>query len=185
MVNKRRPAKRIKPVEKEKEYLINENIKYNEVRIVGDCIESKVCPIREALDIADSMGLDLVLINDKVDVPICKIVEFSKFKYEQKKKLDEIKSKSSQNIVKEIILAPNIGEHDLEFKARHGIGFLQNGFSVKVTIRFVGRTIEFKEKGIAILNNFIEKLNEFGKIESNFKEDGKKIFVIILPKKKK
>ena len=79
MVNKRRPAKRIKPVKKEKEYLINENIKYDSVRIVGDNIESKICPIKEALEIAYSLGLDLVLINDKLEVPICKIVNFGKF----------------------------------------------------------------------------------------------------------
>ena len=148
MVNKRRPAKRIKPVKKEKEYLINENIKY-----------------------------------DKLEVPICKIVNFGKFQYEQKKKRDEIKSRAPQNVVKEIRMQSNIGDNDFAFKVRHCIDFLQKGFSVKVIMMFFGRTINFKENGITILNKFVEQVTEFGNPESNFKEDGKKIFVNILPKK--
>ena len=183
MVNKRRPAKRIKPVKKEKEYLKNENIKYDSVRIVGDNIESKICPIKEALEIAYSLGLDLVLINDKLEVPICKVVNFEKFQYEQKKKRDEIKSRAPQNVVKEIRMQSNIGDNDFAFKVRHCIDFLQKGFSVKVIMMFFGRTINFKENGITILNKFVEQVTEFGNPESNFKEDGKKIFVNILPKK--
>lgn len=183
MVNKRRPVKRIKPVKKEKEYLINENIKYDRVRIVGENIESKICSIKEALDIAYSVGLDLVLINDKTEMPICKIVDYGKFQYEQKKKRDEIKSKAPQNIVKGIRMQSNIGNNDFTFKVRHCIDFLQKGFSVKVIMIFIGRAINFKDNGIDLLNNFVEQVTEFGKLESNFKEEGKKIFVTILPKK--
>lgn len=169
----------------EEPYRINERITAPTLRVVGDEIEPKVCKLEEALQMAQAMGLDLVEISPKAEPPVCKIIDYSKFKYEQKKKQKEIKSKSQKNILKEIRLGPNTDEHDLNFKIKHAIKFLQEGSKVKVYVHFVGRTIVFKERGELLLLKFAQALEEYGKIEHMPQLEGRKMYLSISPKSAK
>ena len=169
----------------EEPYKINERITAALVRVVGEGLESQVCKIEEALRMARAMSLDLVEISPQAEVPVCKIIDYSKFKYEQKKKQKEIKSKSQKSIIKEIRLGPNTDEHDLNFKIKHAIKFLQEGAKVKVYVQFVGRTIVFKERGEFLLLKFAQALEEYGKTEHMPQLEGRRMHVTVNPKSTK
>lgn len=151
---------------------------------MGENIENKIVPIKEAIKIAEEQGLDLVEISPTANPPVCKVIDYKKFLYEQKKKQKEMKAKTAKVVVKEIKLGPNIDDHDFNFKLKHAINFLEDGAKVKVDIFFKGRTIIYKEKGELVLLKFADLLTEYGKIESLPKLEGKRMMMIISPKKK-
>jgi translation initiation factor IF-3 len=153
------------------------------VRVVGEDIESDIYNIKDALELAEKQGLDLVEISPKANPPVCKIVDYKKFLYERKKKQKEIKAKTAKVVVKEIRLGPNIDEHDFNFKLKHAIKFLQDGAKVKVDVFFKGRMIIYKEKGEVVLLRFAQELEEYGKVERLPKLEGKRMIMIIAPKK--
>lgn len=153
------------------------------VRVVGENIETGIYNIKEALSMADEMGLDLVEISPNANPPVCKLVDYQKLLYEQKKKQKEIKAKSAKIVVKEIRLGPQTDEHDLNFKLKHAIKFLQEGNKVKVDVFFRGRTIVYKEQGETQLLKFAEALFDYGKPEMMPKLEGKRMIMIIAPKK--
>ena len=130
------------------------------------------------------MSLDLVEISPKTEPPICKIIDYKKFIYDQKKKQKAIKSKAVKVVVKELRFGPNTGEHDFDFKLKHAIKFLQDGAKVKAFVFFRGRTIIFKDKGEILLLRLAQALEEYGVVENMPKLDGKKMIMIIAPKKK-
>ena len=134
---------------------------------------------------AQEQGLDLVEIAPNATPPVCKIIDYKKFLYEQKKKQKELKSKTSQVIVKEIRFGPNTDEHDYEFKLKHAIKFLQEGAKVKAFVFFKGRSIVFKDKGEILLLKFAQALEDYGKVENLPKLEGKRMIMLISPKKKK
>ncbi len=131
---------------------------------------------------ATQQGLDLVEISPKADPPVCKIIDYSKFKYEQKKKQKEIKAKAQKTVVKEIRFGPNTDDHDFNFKLKHAENFLKEGAKVKAYVHFVGRTIVFKERGEALLLRFATELEEFGKVEELPKMMGKRMYLMLTPK---
>jgi translation initiation factor IF-3 len=151
--------------------------------VVGENIEQGIYSIREALNIAESKGLDLVEISPTANPPVCKVIDYKKFLYEQKKKQKEIKAKSAKVIVKEIRLGPNTDEHDFNFKLNHALKFLKDGAKVKVDVFFKGRSIIYKEQGELILLKFAQMLVELGKIEQLPRLEGKRMIMIISPKK--
>ncbi|MDA9634533.1 translation initiation factor IF-3 [bacterium] len=168
----------------EKQHKTNKEITAAFVRIVGENIESKIVSLDEGLKIANSMSLDLVEISPKTEPPVCKIIDYKKFIYDQKKKQKAIKSKAVKVVVKELRFGPNTGEHDFDFKLKHAIKFLQDGAKVKAFVFFRGRTIIFKDKGEILLLRLAQALEEFGVVENMPKLDGKKMIMIIAPKKK-
>jgi len=174
----RRPMRRT-----ENEHNINGDIKAPVVRVVGEEIEAGIYNIKDALEMADQQGLDLVEISPKASPPVCKIVDYKKFLYERKKKLKESKAKTAKVVVKEIRLGPNIDDHDFNFKLKHAIKFLQDGAKVKVDVFFKGRMIIYKEKGEIVLLKFAQELEEYGKVERLPKLEGKRMIMIIAPKK--
>jgi translation initiation factor IF-3 len=162
---------------------VNEKIKAQMVRVVGEDFEQKIVSIKEALDIARSMDLDLVEISPTANPPVCKLVDYSKFLYEMKRKQKELKAKSAKIVVKEIRLGPNTDDHDFDFKLKHAANFLQEGAKVKVEVFFRGRTIVYKDKGEIIMLKFAQALIEYGKVESLPKLEGKRMIMILSPKK--
>jgi translation initiation factor IF-3 len=153
------------------------------VRVVGDNIEPGIFNIKDAIELADQQGLDLVEISPKASPPVCKIVDYKKFLYERKKKAKETKAKTAKVVVKEIRLGPNIDDHDFNFKLKHAIKFLEDGAKVKVDVFFKGRMIIYKEKGEVVLLKFAQELEEYGKVERLPKLEGKRMIMIIAPKK--
>ena len=151
--------------------------------MVGNNVEADIYQTRDALQKADDLGLDLVEISPTANPPVCKIMDYKKFLYEQKKKQKEIKAKSSKIVVKEIRLGPNTDDHDFDFKLKHAIKFLKDGAKVKVDVFFKGRTIVYKDKGELILLRFAEALEDVGKVERLPKLEGKRMIMIIAPKK--
>ena len=131
---------------------------------------------------AKEQNLDLVEISPKADPPVCKIIDYSKFKYEQKKKQKEIKAKAQKTVIKEIRFGPNTEEHDFNFKLKHAINFLEEGAKVKAYVHFVGRTIVFKERGEILLLKFAQALEDYGKVEQLPKLEGKRMIMFIAPK---
>ena len=162
---------------------INDHIKSPVVRIVGENVNQGIYNIREALSIAENLGLDLVEISPTASPPVCKVVDYKKFLYELKKKQKEIKAKTARVIVKEIRLGPNTDDHDFNFKLNHAIKFLKEGAKVKVDVFFKGRSIIYKEKGELILLKFAQLIVEYGKIEQMPRLEGKRMIMIIIPKK--
>jgi len=154
------------------------------VRVVGEGVEQGIFPIEKALIIAAEAGLDLVEIAPNADPPVCKVTDYKKFLYEQKKKQKEIKSKASKVVVKEIRFGPHTDEHDFNFKKNHAIKFLQDGAKVKAFVFFKGRTILFKEQGEILLLRFVQELEEYGKAEQLPLLEGKRMIMIIGPKRK-
>ena len=139
--------------------------------------------MRDALALATEQELDLVEISPSANPPVCKVMDYKKFLYEQKKKQKEIKSKSAKVVVKEIRLGPNTDDHDFNFKLKHAIKFLQEGSKVKVDVFFKGRSIIYKDKGEYILLRFATELEEYGKVERLPKLEGKRMIMIVAPKK--
>jgi translation initiation factor IF-3 len=168
----------------EEPYRINERIRSPRVRVVGENVSVGVYSIEEALQMAKGMSLDLVEISPKADPPVCKIIDYSKFKYEQKKKQKEIKAKAQKTVVKEIRFGPNTDDHDFNFKTKHALNFLKDGAKVKAYVHFVGRTIVFKERGEILLLKFMQELEDYGKVEQMPRLEGKRMTVILSPKGK-
>jgi translation initiation factor IF-3 len=169
---------------KSKEHRTNGEITSSTVRVVGDDIESQVVSIFEARKMAEDAELDLVEIVPNSNPPVCKIVDYNKFLYENKKKKKEIEQNSKKSALKEIKMSPNIGDHDFNFKLKHATDFLHNGDKVKLSVFFKGRTIVYKEQGEMVLLKFAQNLLEIGKAESLPKLEGKNMSMIISPKKK-
>ncbi len=155
------------------------------MRLVGDNIENPgIFQLRDALRLADEMELDLVEISPKADPPVCKITDYSKFLYQQKKKQKEMKAKATKIVVKEIRFGPQTDEHDFLFKLRHAEKFLQEGAKVKAFVFFKGRSILFKEQGEILLLKLATALEELGTVEQMPKLEGKRMTMFISPKKK-
>lgn len=154
------------------------------MRVVGEGIEQGIYPLDKALAMAAEAGLDLVEISPNAEPPVCKIVDYKKFLYEQKKKQKEIKAKTAKVVIKEIRFGPQTDEHDFNFKKNHAIKFLEEGAKVKAFVFFKGRSIMFKEQGEVLLLRFANELEEYGKAEQLPMLDGKKMQMVIAPKKK-
>ena len=170
----------------ENELNINHEISAPQVRLVGDNIpEPGIYPLAKALALADELELDLVEISAKADPPVCKILDYQKYLYQQKKKAKEMKSNSAKIVLKEIRFGPNTDEHDFQFKLKHAQEFLQEGSKVKATIFFRGRSIQFAEQGEKQLLRFAVELEEFGRAENMPVLEGKRMTMIIAPLKKK
>jgi translation initiation factor IF-3 len=168
------------------QHKINEKIRAMQVRVVGENVENPgVFSLQEALKMADALNLDLVEISPNADPPVCKITDYQKFLYQQKKKQKEIKAKTVQVVVKEIRFGPNTDDHDFQFKMRHAEKFLQEGAKVKAYVFFKGRSILFKEQGEILLLKFAQELEEVGKVEQLPQLEGKRMTMFISPKKKK
>lgn len=165
------------------QYRINKQIRVPEVRIVGDDVESQIISIRQALQLAEQKGLDLVEISPNAAPPVCRIIDYSKFLYQQKKHQKELKAKQVRMEVKEIRFGPQTDEHDYNFKLKHAKGFLEDGNKVKAYVFFRGRSILFKEQGEVLLLRFANDLEEFGKVEQMPVLEGKRMTIFIAPKK--
>jgi len=153
--------------------------------VVGEGIEVGVYPIGKAIELADDQGLDLVEISPKAVPPVCKIIDYKKFLYEQKKKQKELKSRQVKVVIKEIRFGPNTDDHDFNFKLNHAKKFLGDGSKVKAYVFFKGRTIVFKERGEILLLKFAQELAEIGLVEQMPKLERKKMIMMIQPLKKK
>ena len=164
------------------QYRVNEQIRVREVRIVGDN-GSMVVPTRQALDMARQQGVDLVEISPNANPPVCRIIDFSKFLYQQKKRAKEMKAKQVKQEVKEIRFGPQTDDHDYNFKLKHAKEFLSEGNKVRAYVFFRGRSILFKEQGEVLLLRFANDLEEYGKVEQMPSLEGKKMFLYIAPKK--
>jgi len=154
------------------------------VRLVGDNVEVGVYKLIQALSLAKDQGLDLVEISPKAVPPVCKILEYKKFLYEQKKREKSLKSKTSKVVVKEIRFGPQTDDHDYEFKKKHAEKFLKDGAKLKAFVFFKGRSIIFKEQGHILLLKLAQDLEEFGKVEQLPELEGKRMIMFITPKKK-
>lgn len=147
-------------------------------------MEPAIMQIKEALALAEQKGLDLVEIAAKANPPVCKILDYKKFLYEQKKKQKDIKANAAKIVVKEVRLGPNTDDHDFNFKLKHAQKFLEDGAKLKVYVFFKGRSIIYKEKGEVILLRFAQELEELGKVEQMPKLEGKRMIMLMSPKKK-
>ncbi len=184
--NGRKPDPRQMMKSDENELRINEQITAPEVRLVGDNIpEQGIWPLQKALRLADELELDLVEISAKADPPVCKILDYEKYVYQQKKKAKEMKSNAQKVVIKEIRFGPNTDEHDFQFKLKHAKEFLQEGSKVKATIFFRGRSIMFAEQGEKQLLRFAVELEEFGRAENMPVLEGKRMTMMLAPNKKK
>ncbi|MFC5044613.1 translation initiation factor IF-3 [Aquimarina hainanensis] len=170
---------------KEDAHRINHKIRVDEVRLVGDNVEVGVYPTKKALALAEEQELDLVEISPKAVPPVCKIMDYKKFLYEQKKRDKALKSKATKVVVKEIRFGPNTDEHDYEFKKKHAIKFLSEGSKLKAYVFFKGRSIIYKDQGQILLLKLAQELEEYGKVEQMPKLEGKRMIMFIAPKKTK
>ncbi|MBC3847845.1 translation initiation factor IF-3 [Winogradskyella echinorum] len=168
----------------EDQHKINSKIRAEEVRLVGDNVEIGVYPTKQALSIADDQGLDLVEISPNANPPVCKVMDYKKFLYEQKKREKALKSKATKVVVKEIRFGPQTDDHDYEFKKKHAVKFLKDGAKLKAFVFFKGRSIVFKEQGQILLLRLAQDLEEYGKVEQMPKLEGKRMIMFIAPKKK-
>ena len=172
--------------EKEAAHKINHMITAPQVRVVGENVETPVVvSLKEALAMADEQGRDLGEISPKADPPVCRIVDYSKFLYQQKKKAKELKAKSVKVVIKEIRFGPNTDDHDYNFKLKHAENFLKEGDKVKAYVFFRGRQIVFKDQGEILLLRFATDLEEWGKVEQMPRLEGKRMIMIVAPKPKK
>lgn len=165
-------------------YTINERIRAREVRLVGDNVEPGIYTIQEARRIAEEQELDLIEISPTAQPPVCKILDYQKFLYQQKKRQKEQKAKATKVVVKEIRFGPQTDDHDYNFKLKHAIGFLQEGSKVKAYVFFKGRSILFKEQGEVLLLRFANDLEEYGRVEQMPQLEGKRMIMMFSPKKK-
>lgn len=164
---------------------INERITSQQVRVVGNNIEQGVYPIEKALEIARRADLDLVEISSKAVPPVCKVIDYKKFLYEQKKRQKDIKAKTSKIVLKELRFGPNTDAHDFDFKLKHAINFLQEGARVKAFVFFKGRSIVYKEQGHILLLKLAQELEKYGVVEQMPRLEGKRMIMLIVPKKNK
>ncbi|MDA0701113.1 MAG: translation initiation factor IF-3 [Flavobacteriaceae bacterium] len=169
---------------KEDQHKINLKIRAQEVRLVGENIEIGVYTTANALAIAEEQELDLVEISPNAEPPVCKIMDYKKFVYEQKKREKVLKAKASKVVIKEIRFGPNTDDHDYDFKKKHGEKFLKEGAKLKAYVFFKGRSIIYKDQGEILLLRLAQELEEFGKVESMPKLEGKRMTMFIAPKKK-
>ncbi|WP_205419400.1 translation initiation factor IF-3 [Mariniflexile rhizosphaerae] len=177
---KSQPAKR---VSQEDKHRINSKISAPNVRLVGENVEIGVYSTRDALKIADEQGFDLVEISPNADPPVCKVMDYKKFLYEQKKRDKVIKAKATKVVIKEIRFGPQTDDHDYEFKKKHAEKFLKEGAKLKAFVFFKGRSIVFKEQGQILLLRLAQDLEEFGKVEQMPQLEGKRMTMFIAPKK--
>lgn len=178
------PQRRNDPKNSKKEgYPINGQIRAKEVRLVGDNVEQGVYTLHQALQIAENQGLDLIEISPNAEPPVCRVLDYQKFLYQQKKRLKEQKSKSTKVVVKEIRFGPQTDAHDYNFKLKHAMGFLQEGAKVKAYVFFRGRSILFKEQGEVLLLRFANDLEDYGKVEQMPVLEGKRMIIMLTPKK--
>ena len=168
----------------EDKHRINRKITSEELRLVGDNVEIGVYKLSAALAIADEQGLDLVEISPKAVPPVCKVMDYKKFLYEQKKREKALKSKAAKVVVKEIRFGPNTDDHDYNFKKKHAEKFLKEGAKLKAFVFFKGRSIIFKEQGQILLLRLAQDLEELGKVEQMPKLEGKRMIMFIAPIKK-
>ena len=164
--------------------LINEQIRAREVRLVGDNVTPGIYSIHDALRQSEELELDLVEISPTAEPPVCKILDYQKYLYQQKKKQKEIKAKATKVVIKEIRFGPQTDDHDYNFKLRHAIGFLKEGSKVKAYVFFKGRSILFKEQGEVLLLRFANDLEEYGKVDQMPLLEGKRMIIMLSPKKK-
>ena len=156
------------------------------MRVVGDNVEQPVVlPIRDALKLADEMELDLIEISPKADPPVCRIADYQKFLYQQKKKAKELKANQAKVTIKEIRFGPQTDDHDYNFKLKHAENFLKEGSKVKAYVFFRGRSIVFKEQGEKLLARFVSDLDEYGKVDQTPRLEGKRMIMMLSPAKKK
>ena len=165
------------------QYRVNGQIRAREVRIVGDDVESVVMPTSKALQMAEQKGLDLVEISPNAQPPVCRMIDYSKFLYQQKKRQKELQAKQVKVEVKEIRFGPQTDEHDYNFKLKHAKGFLEEGAKVKAYVFFKGRSILFKEQGEVLLLRFANDLEDYGKVEMMPVLEGKRMTIMLAPKK--
>ncbi|TXD67928.1 translation initiation factor IF-3 [Aequorivita lipolytica] len=163
---------------------MNGKIREEEVRLVGDNVEIGVYPLKRAREIAEEQELDLVEISPNAKPPVCKVIDYKKFVYEQKKREKVLKAKASKVTIKEIRFGPNTDDHDYDFKKKHGEKFLQEGSKLKAYVFFKGRSIIYKDQGEILLLRLARDLEEFGKVEQMPKLEGKRMIMFIAPKKK-
>jgi translation initiation factor IF-3 len=166
----------------EEPFKINQKITAREVRLVGENIEQGVYPIEQARRLAQEQNLDLVEISPTAVPPVCRVIDYSKFKYEQKKRTREMKAKATKVVLKEIRFGPNTDEHDFAFKLKHAQEFLREGAKIKAYVHFVGRSIVFKERGEILLLKFAQALEDLAKVEQLPKLEGKRMFLYLAPK---
>ena len=167
------------------QYRTNHHIREKEVRLVGDNVTQGIYPIAEALRIADDQQLDLVEISPNAVPPVCRVIDYQKFLYQQHKRLKDQKAKSNKVVVKEIRFGPQTDDHDYNFKLKHAQEFLKEGSKVKAYVFFRGRSILFKEQGEVLLLRFANDLEEYGKVESMPVLEGKRMIVMLSPVSKK
>ncbi len=165
------------------QHRINEQIRAKEVRIVGDDIESAVYPIARALKMAEERGVDLVEISPNAVPPVCRLIDYSKFLYQLKKRQKEQKAKQVKMDIKEIRFGPQTDDHDYDFKLKHAKGFLEDGDKVKAYVFFKGRSILFKEQGEVLLLRFANDLEAYAKVEQMPLLEGKRMILCLAPKK--
>ena len=165
------------------ELAINDEISANEIRLVGDNVDEGIYPIEKALSIAEGLELDLIEIAPMAQPPVCKIMDYQKYQYQQRKRLKEQKAKASKVVVKEIRFGPQTDEHDYNFKLKHAIQFLKEGSKVKSYVFFKGRSILFKEQGEVLLLRFANDLEDYGKLDQMPVLEGKRMTVMFSPKK--
>lgn len=167
-------------------FRVNEEIRVPQVRLVGENIANPgVYEIREALRLADQMGFDLIEVSPKAEPPVCRITDYNKFLFDQRKKAKELKAKMVKVVVKEIRFGPNTDDHDFQFKLKHAEAFLKEGSKVKAYVFFKGRTILFKEKGEDLLKKFVAELADYGKMDDPPKLEGKRMIIMMSPLPKK
>ncbi|WP_262695637.1 translation initiation factor IF-3 [Aureibaculum marinum] len=171
-------------MQKEDAHRINGNIRAQEVRLVGDNVEIGVYPLAQAKKIAQEQELDLVEISPNASPPVCKVIDYKKFLYEQKKREKALKAKASKVVMKEIRFGPNTDDHDYEFKKKHAIKFLSEGAKLKAYVFFKGRSIVYKDQGEILLLRLATDLEEYGKVEQLPRLEGKRMTMFIAPKKK-
>ncbi len=162
---------------------INDRIRVPEVRLVGDNVEQGVYPTREALNMARDLDLDLVEISPTAKPPVCRIMDYQKFVYQQKKKQKEQRAKTVKVVVKEIRFGPQTDDHDYDFKLKHAKGFLEDGSKVKAYVFFRGRSIIFKDQGEVLLLRFASDLADYAKVEQLPQLEGKRMIIMLSPKK--
>ncbi|MBI1267910.1 MAG: translation initiation factor IF-3 [Cryomorphaceae bacterium] len=172
-------------VQREDQHRINRRILAKEVRLVGENIEQGIFSLDEALRLAEEQEVDLVEISPNADPPVCRIVDYNKFLYSQKKKDKELKAKQLKVVIKEIRFGPNTDDHDFDFKLNHARKFLEEGAKVKAYVFFKGRSIVFKERGEILLLKFAQELEDVAAVEQMPRLEGKRMIMMFNPKKKK